>query len=165
MLIGWSAAGRNLARSCGQAGDEQCSTSQSSYASYWTSTGSGLANDGNHDLSSWTHTESLKNSWWRVDFGISQNTVGGTIWNRGDCCPSRLDGFKLWIGDNSEYNGQGNTNCFTATTFEHDESPFTHSFTCIGHGRYFFVHLPSENPLSLAEVEVQGRQLSPALCF
>ncbi len=143
----------NLARSCGPARDQQCSTTQSSFSNWAPKTAS-LANDGNRAVNSFIHTDTAVDNWWRVDFGIPQTTVGGTIWNRGDCCPERLDGFKLWIGNNPTYNGQGNENCYTATTKEHDTRPWTHMFSCYGWGRYFFIHLPSNNPLAFAEVEV-----------
>ncbi len=143
----------NLARSCGLARDQQCSTAVSSTYAYLPGPPSWV-NDGNRAGTSYISTNLAVNNWWRVDFGIPQTTVGGTIWNRGDCCPERLDGFKLWIGNNLTYNGQGNSNCYTATSKQHDVHPFTHVFSCYGRGRYFFVHLPSNNFLSLAEVEV-----------
>jgi hypothetical protein len=142
---------KNLARSCGQARSDPCSATQSSvYAANWYP----AANDGNRDVNSWASTDFQLNPWWSVDFGRSRKIVSATIWNRGDCCQSRLDGFRIWIGDNATYDGQGNTNCYTATTTSHYSSPFTHSFTCVGRGRYFFVQLPTSNYLSLAEVEV-----------
>ncbi len=143
----------NLARRCGPARDQQCSTAQSSFSIFAPSTAS-LANDGNRAGNSYIHTGIAVDNWWRVDFEIPQTVVGGTIWNRGDCCPERLDGFKLWVGDDLTYNGQGNSNCYTATSKQHDTSPYTHVFSCYGRGRYFFVHLPSNNPLSIAEVEI-----------
>ena len=147
---------KNLARSCGKACNEACSTAQSS--EYEDKEGqtmnSDKANDGNQNSNSWTATALMQNNWWRVDFGITRNIAGGTIWVRSDCCTDRLDGFGLWIGNSLTYNGQDNVNCYHATTTQHHSSPFTHLFKCIGSGRYFFVHLPSNNLLSLAEVEV-----------
>ncbi len=144
-----------MARSCGPARDQPCITAvTSTYAS--VNGPPSLVNDGNRAVNSYIATNLAVNNWWRVDFEIPQTIVGGTIWNRGDCCPNRLDGFKLWVGNNLTYNGQGNFNCYTATTMEHDSSPFTHVFSCYGRGRYFFVHLPSNNFLSLAEVEVMN---------
>jgi hypothetical protein len=146
----------NLARSCGPARDQPCSTAMSSTIVLPNGLPAepSLANDGNRAVNSFTHTDEAVDNWWRVDFGIPQIIVGGTIWNRGTCCQERLNGFKLWVGNNLTYNGQGNSNCYTALTKEHVTSPFTHVFSCHGRGRYFFVHLPSQNPLSLAEVEV-----------
>ncbi len=151
---------RNLARSCGATGNQQCGTVQSSTYSNFPSY---LGNDGRttcgYDLT-FTHTNfDDPDAWWRVDFGITRLAVGGIIWGRCDCCQSRLDGFRLWIGDSPTYNGQGNTNCYTAMTTPHYYSPYTHAFTCVGQGRYFFVHLPSGDALSLIEVQVQGRSL------
>ena len=144
----------NLARSCGEDNNEQCSTAQSS-----TDFG-GLpqrANDGiTADMSSWTHTRCDENPWWRVDFGSTKQILGGIIWSRAEGFEARLDGFEIWIGDSPTYDGQGNTNCFTATTTEHDTSPYTHSFPCTGLGRYFFVHLPRSECLHMREVEVLG---------
>jgi hypothetical protein len=121
-----------------------------------------VGNDGSTacgNLWVFTHTNDETNAWWRVDFGITRLAVGGIIWGRCDYGQSRLDGFRLWIGDSPTYNGQGNTNCYTATTTPHYYSPYTHAFTCVGQGRYFFVHLPKYAALSLTEVQVQGRSL------
>ncbi len=142
----------NLARSCGSAEIEQCSTAQSS-TEY--SGPPQLANDGIKDAT-FSHTGYDENPWWRVDFGGTKLIAGGTIWNRADQNAMRLDGFKLWIGESPIYNGPGNTNCYTATTTQHGTSPYTHSFACTGWGRYFFVHLPRRDWLHMREVEVLG---------
>jgi hypothetical protein len=145
----------NLARSCGEASNEQCSTAQSSDSKHGGT--SKVVNDGNKDM--FSHTGYAENPWWRVDFGSTKQIVSGTIWNRADGVEARLDGFKIWIGDSSTYNGPANTNCYTATTTEHDMYPYyTHSFTCFGLGRYFFVHLPKTEWLNMREVEVLSRK-------
>jgi hypothetical protein len=143
----------NLARSCGQARNQQCSSTQSSNYGYAPGPSS-FANDGIRDGTKFTSTNLAANNWWRLDFETPRTVAGGMIWNRGNCCPERLDGFKLWVGNNLTYNGEGNMNCYTATSKEHVVSPFTHVFSCYGRGRYFFVHLPSSNFLSLVEIEI-----------
>ena len=147
----------NLTRSCGRDNNEQCSTAQSSTAYQWGGP-SDVVNDGR--LDSFSHTELDQNPWWRVDFGMTKLIERGTIWNRFGGSEWRLDGFKIWIGDSPTYDGQGNTNCYTATTSAHDAYPYTHSFECTGLGRYFFVHLPKTEFLNMREVEVLG--LNPA---
>ena len=94
------------------------------------------------------------NSWWRVDFGASKNVGGGKIWNRDGCCMNRIDGFQIWVGDNTTFDSPGNTLCFTATTAEHNQHPYTHSFDCIATGQYLFVVLTTGQCLNVREVEV-----------
>lgn len=140
---------------CGKNLDEQCPTLQSSTA---YDANSSLANDGEVPLFGYTHTADTPGStdpWWMIDFISPKAVLGGMIWGRRDCCLTRLDGFEVWIGNSSTYNGTGNTVCFVANTTEHDFSPYMHEFSCVGVARFLFVMLPGEGRiLSLLEIEI-----------
>ncbi|XP_064881057.1 fucolectin-like, partial [Oncorhynchus nerka] len=77
--------------------------------------GDGQANnaiDGNrgsnyHKISC-IHTEQETNPWWRVDLLDLYRVTAVTITNRGDCCPERLDGAEIRIGNSLENNGINN---------------------------------------------------------
>jgi hypothetical protein len=102
--------------------------------------------------------------WWKVDLGNTASIGGGTIWGRSDCCPSRLDGFQIWVGSSgSAYNAAGNAKCFTSTTFEHQVPPYTHRFDCVATGRYLWLVLATGNCLSIREIEVYSIGENPFL--
>ena len=67
---------------------------------------SSRAIDGNTDAEwsggSCTHTLRTSNPWWRVDLQQDVNVYSVQVWNRGDCCGSRLAGFKIEVGDSAE---------------------------------------------------------------
>jgi hypothetical protein len=156
----------NLARACGNDQQQACFTSQSTT---WQGMESSLANDGSLD-SSWSHTSGAgvcgggfdtMTPWWLVDFGYTRSIGGGKIWGRtasAACnaeCLARLTGFQIWVGSSSSaYNASGNTNCFTSTTTEETQAPYTHAFDCAAYGRYLFVVLTTGKCLSMREIEV-----------
>ena len=46
-----------------------------------------------------THTNNVKNAWWRVDLGQEEPVSEVYIVNRGDqCCGQRLDNFEIRVG-------------------------------------------------------------------
>jgi hypothetical protein len=95
-----------------------------------------------------------------VDFGYTRSIGGGMIWGRtpsgcGEVCFARLTGFEIWVGSSSSaYNALGNAKCFTATTTEETQAPYTHAFDCAANGRYLFVVLTTGECLSMREIEV-----------
>uniref|UniRef100_A0A3B3ZRW1 Fucolectin tachylectin-4 pentraxin-1 domain-containing protein n=1 Tax=Periophthalmus magnuspinnatus TaxID=409849 RepID=A0A3B3ZRW1_9GOBI len=117
--------------------------------------------DGRRDTyyteSSCSHTQEETAPWWRVDLG--QIFVVSTIkvTNRGDCCPERLDGAQIHIGNSLQNNGNNNPRCATIT---HIPLGDTFSFTCESGkmtGRYVNLVLPGDKKiLTLCEVEVDG---------
>jgi hypothetical protein len=148
----------NLAISCGPFGNASCPSRQSSTAVTYVAS---IANDGiipPQPDRIFTSTNYELRPWWRVDFGSSQAIGGITIYNRaaGDrCCPTRLDGFQVWVGANSTFDGAGNFMCYKSTAADdvaHNVYPFIQSFSCVGVGQYLFVTLPIVQFLSLAEV-------------
>jgi hypothetical protein len=94
-----------------------------------------------------------------VDFGYTRSIGGGKIWGRmpSACtdCLARLRGFQIWVGSSSSaYNAAGNRNCYTSTTTEETQAPYTHDFDCAANGRYLFVVLTTGQCLSMREIEV-----------
>uniref|UniRef100_A0A3B3ZSL3 Fucolectin tachylectin-4 pentraxin-1 domain-containing protein n=1 Tax=Periophthalmus magnuspinnatus TaxID=409849 RepID=A0A3B3ZSL3_9GOBI len=108
--------------------------------------------------SSCSHTQEETAPWWRVDLG--QIFVVSTIkvTNRGDCCPERLDGAQIHIGNSLQNNGNNNPRCATIT---HIPLGDTFSFTCESGkmtGRYVNLVLPGDKKiLTLCEVEVYAK--------
>ncbi len=126
--------------------------------------GSGAASavDGNTDGSfydgSVTATNLDTNAWWQVDLGASASIRSIVIWNRTDCCNSRLSDYWVFVSN---------------TPFAASDTPFTlqsRAGTWSSHqtiapspstaipagaqGRYVRVQLSGANYLSLAEVQV-----------
>ncbi|KAL2084800.1 hypothetical protein ACEWY4_020318 [Coilia grayii] len=115
--------------------------------------------DGNHDSNffhgSCSHTEEQTNPWWRINLLNEYIITSVVITNRGDCCPERLDGAEIRIGNSLLDNGNrnpraaligsipaGGRQTFNITEFK---------------GRYVNVYLPGNNKaLTLCEVEVYG---------
>jgi len=90
-----------------------------------------------------------------VDLGQVRAVTAVKIWNRGDCCSDRLQGFDVRIG-NSASSYSTATVCFTGGTAPLT-SPYTVQVDCEGSGRYLYIGVPgSTDPLSLCEVEVYG---------
>ncbi|KAL0963957.1 hypothetical protein UPYG_G00315770 [Umbra pygmaea] len=116
--------------------------------------------DGNRNSNyfdgSCTHTKAQAYSWWRVDL-LKQykiNTV--IIVNRGDCCPERLNGAEIRIGDSLYSNGNNNPRCAVIYSIP---AGSTGTFNCYGmRGRYVNVVLPRYDYLTLCELEVYGSE-------
>uniref|UniRef100_A0A8C7VJ08 Fucolectin tachylectin-4 pentraxin-1 domain-containing protein n=1 Tax=Oncorhynchus mykiss TaxID=8022 RepID=A0A8C7VJ08_ONCMY len=122
--------------------------------------GDGQANnaiDGNRESNyhkiSCTHTEQETNPWRRVDLLDVYRVTAVTITNRGDCCPERLDGAEICIGNSLENNGINNPRCVVISNIPAGE---TNRFQCNEmEGRYVVVVIPGQNKiLTLCEVEV-----------
>ncbi|KAI4891471.1 hypothetical protein NFI96_028915, partial [Prochilodus magdalenae] len=118
----------------------------------------GLAIDGNRvsDISngSCSSTDSSVEPWWRVDLLGLHHISSITITNRGDCCPDRLIGAEVRIGNSLDNNGNNNSRCAVIS-----EVPATTTFTvpCNMYGRYVSLVIPgTEKFLTLCEVEVYG---------
>ena len=150
----------NLARSCGLAGNSACPANQSS--NYFVPTQSMEASTANDGLfppqnTEFASTNKQADPWWMVDFGSPLAVGSITVYNRVDCCQSRLDGFQIWIGNNSIFDGVGNAMCYSSTAaddMDHDNAPYIQSFACVGEGRYAFVTLPGSQILSLSEIQI-----------
>jgi hypothetical protein len=126
--------------------------------------GAAAAVDGNTDGNYWDGSVSQTNSeispWWQVDLGAAAEVGSVTIWNRTDCCVSRLNDYWIFV---------------SATPFNASDTPAvlqtragvwsTHQTTApdpsgtvaIGaRGRYVRIQLSGTNALHMAEVQVFG---------
>ncbi len=141
-------------------------------------TGAGLAVDGNTDGNfnngSVTQSGGDPQPWWQVDLGLQQSIGRIVLWNRTDCCGSRLTDFYVFVSPDP----------FTSTNLALTQSQpdvwtahypgaagTTADFRVLDdashpvQGRYVRVQLNgSAEPLSLAEVQVFSTQLNPGRC-
>ncbi|KAL0961811.1 hypothetical protein UPYG_G00332000 [Umbra pygmaea] len=109
---------------------------------------------GSHDHSgSCTHTEKENNPWWRVNLKTLYTVRAVSITNRRDCCPERLDGAEIRIGNSLENNN--NTRCAFISHIPAGETRF---FQCDEmEGRYVVVVIPGRGKiLTLCEVDIYG---------
>ena len=90
----WVPVGINLAQ-------RSPSLAASQASEYTTSSPAGRAVDGSVDgnwgAGSVSQTGNTQNSWWQVDLGAVQEINAVQIWNRTDCCTTRLSNFYLFI--------------------------------------------------------------------
>uniref|UniRef100_A0A3P9BX22 Uncharacterized LOC105940419 n=1 Tax=Maylandia zebra TaxID=106582 RepID=A0A3P9BX22_9CICH len=101
-------------------------------------------------------SEKQTNPWWRVDLLDSYIVTSVIITNRGDCCPERLNGAEIHIGNSLQDNGAGNPVVAVISHIPAGRS-LTITFTRLVEGRYVTVVLPGINKyLTLCEVEVYG---------
>jgi len=138
---------------------------QSSTLAGYATTGAARAVDGNVDGlffdGSVTSTNADTNAWWQVDLTASASVSSVVIWNRTDCCGTRLNDYWVFVSDTP----------FSATdtpaTLQNRAGTFaSHQTTAPGPsatipvaapGRYVRVQLNGINYLSLAEVQVFGQ--------
>ncbi|KAG9332059.1 hypothetical protein JZ751_016192 [Albula glossodonta] len=117
--------------------------------------------DGNRDANalhgSCTHSTNVPNPWWRVDLLKPYKIHSVTITNRGDCCPNRINGAEIHIGNSLENNGITNPLCSTIPSI--NPGP-TKTFPCAQPmvGRYVTVYIPRKDFLHLCEVEVNAEE-------
>ncbi|KAL0984441.1 hypothetical protein UPYG_G00141570 [Umbra pygmaea] len=110
--------------------------------------------DANFDHGSCTHTKLEDQPWWRVEMQDAYRVDSVVLTNRGDCCPERLNGAEIHIGNSLENNGNNNPSCAVVSVIPAGESV---SFNCNGMvGRFVSVVLPKTGVLTLCEVEVYG---------
>ena len=78
-------------------------SAQSSTLPGYATAGPGGAIDGNTDGNffdgSVTHTNLENNPWWQVDLGASSTVNSISIWNRTDCCGTRLSDYWVFVSD------------------------------------------------------------------
>jgi hypothetical protein len=116
--------------------------------------------DGNFNDGSVTATNLDPNPWWQVDLGASATVGSIAIWNRTDCCGTRLADYWVFISDTPFLATDTPATLQTrAGTFaSHQTTPPNPSVTIAiaAQGRYVRVQLSSAGYLSLAEVQVFG---------
>jgi len=128
--------------------------------------GPALAVDGNPDgnffRGSVTSTGADPQAWWQVDLGAVQPIQSVVIWNRTDCCSTRLSDYWVFISDAPF--GEHEIPMFLQnrpgtwrTHLADAPNPSTTIATGGVKGRYVRVQLSSKDYLSLAEVQVFGQ--------
>jgi uncharacterized repeat protein (TIGR01451 family) len=127
--------------------------------------GPAAAVDGNTDGrffdGSVTATNPDTNAWWQVDLGTSAAVSSVVVWNRTDCCGSRLGDYWVFVSDTPF--GATDTPATLqsrAGTFSSHQTtaPSPSTLIAVGaQGRYVRVQLTGVNYLSLAEVQVFGQ--------
>ncbi len=141
----------------------QAATQSSTYLP--GTTDASKAVDGNTDGvfgdGSISHTSLDANAWWQVDLGVSAPVTSIVVWNRTDCCGSRLSDYWVFVS-NTPY-----LSTDTPTTLQNRAGTFSShqtvqpnpSSTIViagAQGRYVRVQLSGANYLALAEVQVFG---------
>jgi hypothetical protein len=117
--------------------------------------------DGNFSDGSVTATNLDPNPWWQVDLGASVAVSSIVIWNRTDCCGTRLSDYWVFVSDTpflatdtpASLQNRAGTFASHQTTAP---SPSA-TITAGAQGRYVRVQLSGANYLSLAEVQVFGQ--------
>ena len=122
--------------------------------------------DGNWADNSITHTNLDANAWWQVDLGSSASVSSIAVWNRTDCCGSRLSDYWVFVSDTpfSPSDTPATLQNRAGTYSSHQTSqPSPSAVISIpgAQGRYVRVQLSGTNYLSLAEVQVFG--LAPGI--
>ena len=126
-----------------------------------------LAVDGNTDGSYYDHSVSTtnndQNAWWQVDLGSSATVTSVVVWNRTDCCSSRLGDYWVFVSNtpflatDTPSTLQGRTGTWSSHQTTAPSPSTTVSPGGSGTpGRYVRVQLTGQNYLSLAEVQVLG---------
>ena len=115
--------------------------------------------DGNFGHASVTATNPTANAWWQVDLGASATVGSIVIWNRTDCCGTRLSDY--WVFVSNTPFGPTDTPATlqkrALTWSNHQTAPPNPSTTIAtggAQGRYVRVQLTGTDYLSLAEVQV-----------
>lgn len=115
--------------------------------------------DGNFYHNSVTATNFENNPWWQVDLSTSVAIGSITIWNRTDCCGTRLNDYWIFVSDTpfSATDSPAVLQNRAGTFSSHQTTAPAPSATIpIGaqQGRYVRVQLNGTDYLSLAEVQV-----------
>jgi hypothetical protein len=107
-----------------------------------------------------TATNADQNAWWQVDLGASASINGIVIWNRTDCCGSRLSDYWVFISDTPFLATDTSTTLQSrAGTFSSHQTAAPNPATLVAagvQGRYVRVQLTGTDYLSLAEAQVFG---------
>lgn len=106
-----------------------------------------------------THTTLVAQPWWEVDLGASTDLDSVVLWNRTDCCGSRLSGVNVFVSESPMSDSASVAELAADPAVTHYDlgpdalGPKT-TVTLTGTGRYVRVKLSGTGYLSLAEVEV-----------
>jgi hypothetical protein len=147
----------------------KAATQSSNFAGY-TTDGANAAVDGNQDGNffdgSVTATNPDNNAWWQVDLGTSAAISSIAIYNRTDCCATRLSDYWIFISDTpfQATDTPATLQSRAGTLALHQTTTPNPSVTIplTAQGRYVRIQLSGTNVLSLAEVQVFGVMTAPA---
>ena len=131
-------------------------------STYPGSPSAGAAVDGNTDGNYYRNSVTATNQeffpWWQVDLGSSSNVHSVVVWNRTDCCSSRLNDFWVFVSDTpfGPSDTPGTLQTRPGTFASHQTVAPGPSLTVLvnANGRYVRVQLNRFDFLSLAEVQV-----------
>ncbi len=116
--------------------------------------------DGNWGAGSVSHTGNSPNAWWQVDLGAVQEINAVQIWNRTDCCTTRLSHFYLFISKEPFTSNDPAVLAADPEIWHHYVTGPAGRTTTIPteseYGRYVRVQLDHTDYLNLAEVQVWG---------
>jgi DNA-binding beta-propeller fold protein YncE len=121
---------------------------------------------GNSSSNSITHTAAESEAWWQLDLSLVADIEDVVLWNRTDCCSSRLSNFEVFVSE-APFNStslaatrnQAGVHAFPVTSLSDDSL----RLPIDRRGRYIRVQLSGTESLSLAEVEVHGTPASGGL--
>jgi hypothetical protein len=121
----------------------------------------GKAVDGNTNgdlnLGSVTHTDFVSQAWWEVDLGESHAVARVAIWNRTDCCSTRLKDFYVFVSNEpfvSESVAATMAQPGVSSRFHAGTAGVLTEVPVSTTGRYVRVQLNATGFLQLAEVQV-----------
>ena len=120
--------------------------------------------DGNLANNSVSHTYAEGNAWWQVDLGSSVTVSAVTVWNRTDCCGSRLADYWVFVSNTPFANSDtpATLQSRAGTWASHQTvapNPAAGIATGGVQGRYVRVQLAGADYLQLAEVQVLSAPL------
>ncbi|KAG2460161.1 PXN1 protein, partial [Polypterus senegalus] len=124
--------------------------------------GPNLAIDGKTSgvFSDWTctHTSNDSPSWWRLNLKASYAVSIVVVYNRLDCCDTRLTGAEVRVGDSPDVSKHT-----TCGTIEATFPGSVHTICCDELiGQYVSIVLPNQPQyLTLCEVEIYGEAITP----
>ena len=109
-----------------------------------------------------THTiVNSSDPYWQVDLGEVYDIEDITLWNRTDCCSGRLSNYHVLLST-TPFGTESLAAAQTHTTFADffpGTSPVSQTFDAAGaRGRYLRIQIAGTGTLSLAEVQIDGKQ-------
>ena len=137
----------------------------------YSTAGAAAAVDGNTDGNffdgSVTATNPDPNAWWQVDLGASATVSSIVVWNRTDCCGSRLSDYWVFVSNtpflptDTPATLQNRAGTFSSHQTAAPNPSTTIARPAVAQGRYVRVQLTGTDYLSLAEVQVFGTGGAP----
>lgn len=113
--------------------------------------------DGDWSSGSVTHTTNQVDAWWELDLGVEAEIDRIDLFNRTDCCSTRLSQFYVLVSNTpGAQPGQGGI----FEVFQAGVAGTPTSIPVHANGRYVRIQKSTAGILSLAEVQVWGRAVS-----